>query len=80
MEGVGADGLTLANAELYQPAAQTWTDAGSLSSYREGFTATRLADGRVLVAGGYNNNPYQTQCEIYRLPQNPGSIFLLLME
>ena len=55
MEGVGADGSLPTDAEIYQPVTQTWTDAGSLSTYREGFTAT-LYDGRVLVAGGYNNN------------------------
>jgi N-acetylneuraminic acid mutarotase len=83
MEGVGADGTLLTDAELYQPATQIWSDAGSLSTYREGFTATRLVDGRVLVAGGYNANPLPAQCEIYSPPAakiDPGSIFLLLMD
>jgi hypothetical protein len=83
IEGVGADGTTLTDAELYQPASQTWSDAGSLSTYRDGFTATRLLNGWVLVAGGYNENPYPSECEIYIPPKpalNLGSLALLLLE
>jgi Galactose oxidase, central domain/Kelch motif len=37
------------------PVAGTWTATGSMSNRREGEpTATRLLDGRVLVAGGYS--------------------------
>ncbi len=45
-------------------------------------SSIRLADGRVLVAGGDNNNLYPSQCEIYSLPKGKisGSIVLLLME
>ncbi|MCA9073585.1 MAG: hypothetical protein KDA93_01030 [Planctomycetaceae bacterium] len=40
-------------AEIYDPATGQWSNAGSLSVGRDP-TATRLADGRVLVSGGIN--------------------------
>lgn len=44
--------LSLASAEVFDTGAATWTTVGPLASPRTGHTATRLADGRVLVAGG----------------------------
>jgi N-acetylneuraminic acid mutarotase len=40
------------NAAVYDPIARTWTPTGALAVGRWGFAAARLADGRVLVAGG----------------------------
>ena len=39
-------------AEIYEPATNTWTSAASLALPHGDHTATLMADGRVLVAGG----------------------------
>jgi hypothetical protein len=41
-----------ASAELYDPAAGTFSTTGSMATQLEGRAATLLIDGRVLVAGG----------------------------
>jgi N-acetylneuraminic acid mutarotase len=43
-------------AELYNSATETWTPTGNLNDGRVGHTATLLANGQVLVAGGNGNN------------------------
>ena len=45
----------LSSAEIYDPAAGTFSATGSMSVPREGHTATILRDGRVLIAGGSDN-------------------------
>jgi N-acetylneuraminic acid mutarotase len=39
-------------AEIYNPNTNTWTEVGNLEIPRNGFTATLLPSGKVIVAGG----------------------------
>jgi N-acetylneuraminic acid mutarotase len=45
-----------ASAELYDPVSGAWTRTGDLNEVRSQHTATRMQDGKVLVASG--DNPY----------------------
>jgi hypothetical protein len=48
------DSAPLAVAELYDPATNRWSRAGSMNVVRKGARAILLGDGRVLVVGGAN--------------------------
>jgi hypothetical protein len=50
--GPGAGAPALASAEIYNPATGTWTATGAMTVARASHAAVRLANGRVLVAGG----------------------------
>lgn len=50
------NGYNTKAAEIYDPSANTWSATGSTTNGRSDHTATRLADGKVLVAGGVNAN------------------------
>ncbi|HTM47060.1 MAG TPA: kelch repeat-containing protein, partial [Bryobacteraceae bacterium] len=56
-------------AEIYSPAANTWTNITSMREARIGAAVTVLADGRVLIAGGEASGVASATLEIY----NPGS-------
>jgi Galactose oxidase, central domain/Bacterial Ig-like domain (group 2)/Kelch motif len=49
-------GMPMSVPEVYDPVANTWALAGSMAQGRVAHTATLLANGKVLVAGGYNSS------------------------
>jgi hypothetical protein len=60
------DGPFLASAELYDPKTGTFGPTGSLATARNLHTATLLADGRVLIAGGNDAEAHSlASAEIY---------------
>ncbi|MBN8480427.1 MAG: hypothetical protein J0L88_02430 [Xanthomonadales bacterium] len=67
--GVGGDpgAGTLASAEIYDPAAATFTATGSMGTRRQNASAALLADGNVLIVGGYDTTTGATHntAEIY---------------
>jgi len=66
--------VALFSAELYDPAAGTWTAASrSLNAARSTHTATLLPSGQVLVAAGYyvNNNVWLSSAEVYDSTAGP---------
>jgi hypothetical protein len=53
------------NARLFDPATNTFSVSGALTSPRDGATATRLQDGRVLVFGGEGTTSWPDRGELY---------------
>src|SRR5690349_9068601 len=49
----GCTGVT-GTAEIYDPASGAWSSVNAMGTARGAFTATLLANGQVLVAGGIN--------------------------
>ena len=65
---VSASGTNVptAEAELYDPVANTFTATGSLNVARSSHIAVLLPNGKVLIAGGFNaNNQAEGSAELY---------------
>ena len=68
---VSASGTTLRSAEVYSPSSGTWRNtrgngqALQMFYARYGHTATPLSDGRVLVAGGWDERVVSDTAELY---------------
>jgi hypothetical protein len=65
MTGGQNAGSALAAAELYDPAANSWTSVSSMASAREAHALTVLADGRILAAGGASAGVVLAGCEVF---------------
>jgi hypothetical protein len=60
--------------ELYNPVANTWSAGGGLLTNRRAHTATLLASGKVLLAGGSSPGPSPTNsAELYDPSTNTSS-------
>jgi hypothetical protein len=64
VSGIGFPGIPLASAEMYDPAAGTFSPTGSMNAAREFAVATLLPDSRVLIAGGEGSAPLAS-AELY---------------
>jgi hypothetical protein len=61
----------LASAELFDPAAGTFSPTGDMATHRQDATATPLGGGRVLIAGGYDaGGAAQSSAEVYDATTN----------
>jgi hypothetical protein len=66
-----AGSLALVSAEVYYPDAETWRFTATLNDGRAFHTATRLNNGKVLVAGGVAsggggvNGPIRATTELF---------------
>ena len=58
-------GGLLNTAELYDPAAGTWSNTGNLNTARNSHSATLLPNGKVLVAGGGFSSNELSSAELY---------------
>ena len=61
----GTSEVAISSAEIFDPATNTFTPANDLNEPRNGHTATLLPNGKVLLAGGWNQHGRTATAEVY---------------
>ena len=65
----------LDSSEIYDPSEHSFHETGKMTSWRSEAAATRLADGRVLITGGFDQGRWVGLGEIPRVPISTAEIF-----
>ena len=64
--GSGIDSTFRSSAKVYDPSTDSWASTGKMEWKRSNHAAIRLSDGKVLVAGGWEENRGETDsAEVY---------------
>ena len=61
----GTSEIAIASAEIFDPASNTFTPTSDMNEPRNGHTATLLPNGRVLLAGGWNQQGRTATAELF---------------
>ncbi len=61
----GTSEIAIASAEIFDPAANTFTPTSDMKEPRNGHTATLLPNGKVLLAGGWNQQGRTATVELF---------------
>jgi hypothetical protein len=61
----GTSEIAIASAEIFDPATHTFTPTSDMNEPRNGHTATLLPNGKVLFAGGWNQQGRTATAELY---------------
>jgi hypothetical protein len=61
----GTSEIAIASAEIFDPETRTFSLTGDLNEPRDGHTATLLPNGKVLVAGGWNQHGRTATAELF---------------
>ena len=61
----GTSEIAIASAEIFDPATNTFTPTSDMNEPRNGHTSTLLPNGKVLLAGGWNQQGRTATAELY---------------
>jgi hypothetical protein len=61
----GTSEIAISSAEIFDPETNTFTPTRDMNAPRDGHTATLLPNGRVLIAGGWDQSGRTSTAELY---------------